>query len=106
MPSPLRAPRQIGRQAIIAIGTKEAGIDVRVAVAPEAEAIAPNRVVIHVIVSEGPEQRTDPAIATARMLPPAAADAMPANQGRRSRNLDSRRRVAEQAAIAQGTGMQ
>src|SRR5437763_12592755 len=105
MPAALRALRQIGREAIIAIGTKDAGIDVRVAVAPEAEAIAPDRIVIHVIVSEGPEQRTDPAITTTRMLPPPAAGAMPANQSRRSRNLDPRRRVAEQAAVTQGTGM-
>jgi hypothetical protein len=41
MPSSLRALRQIGREAIIAIGTKDAGIDVRIAAAPEAEAIAP-----------------------------------------------------------------
>src|SRR3954451_4156198 len=69
---PLRMLRQIGRKPIVPVWTEDAGIDVRIAVAPEAGTVAPDRVIVQIVIRERPEQRTDPAIAATRTLPASA----------------------------------
>src|SRR5689334_20054189 len=70
MPASGGAGSGIGGEIGEAIGRKDPGIDVRIAVVPEAGTIAQDRVVMHIENGEWPEQRADPAISAVVVAPP------------------------------------
>ena len=82
MPSAAPALRHIAGEIVIAVRREDPCIDVRVTVVPEA-VVAPDRIVIDVVIGERPEQRPDPSISAVAVLPPSvravAAACQPAN---------------------------
>src|SRR3954462_9891799 len=100
MPSAAPALRHIAGEIVIAVRREDPCIDVRVTVVPEA-VVAPDRIVIDVVIGERPEQRPDPSISAAAVLPPsvrAVAASMPACQCGSRGDLSARAGIAEQAA--------
>src|SRR6185437_12485971 len=82
-------------------GTEHSGIEVEIAVAPEGRAIAPDRVIVDVVIGERPEQRPDPAISAVSVPPPSLRAAMPADQRSACGKLSARDRIAEDARVPQ-----
>src|SRR6266481_1053942 len=97
MSSAERARSRIGGEIIMAVRRKDRGIDVRITVVPEADAITPNGVVIDILIGERPEQRPDPSISTVAVSPPSVrgAAAMPAGQRCSRGDLPAHRGVAK-----------
>src|SRR6266403_11284 len=87
----------IGGEIIMAIRRKDRGIDVRITVVPEADAVTPDGVVVDIVNGEWPKQRPDPSIAAVAVPPPPVRDAaaMPARQRCSRDDLPARRRVAK-----------
>jgi DNA-binding transcriptional LysR family regulator len=92
---PVGALRQITNQVVVAVRPKYPGVDIRVTVVPEA-VVAPDRVIIDVVIRERPKQRPDPAIEAVAVPPPPVCDvaAMPSGQRRSRGELPARSRVA------------
>src|SRR6266487_5817389 len=88
---------RIGGEIIMAVRRKDRGIDVRITVVPEADAVTPDGVVVDIVNGEWPEQRPDPSISAVAVSPPAARDvaAVPARQRRSRDDLPAHRRVAK-----------
>jgi hypothetical protein len=105
MSSAGRTRCRIPRKIILAVRCKDPGIDIAVAVVPEADAVAPDRVVVDIEIGERPEQRPDSSISAIAVSPPPVRDAaaMPAGQRCSRDDLSARRRVAEQATGIHGT---
>src|SRR5260370_21591668 len=99
MSSAGRTRCRIARKIILAVRRKDPGIDIVVAIGPEADAVAPDRVVVDIVIGERPEQRPDPSISAIVVSPPPVRDAaaMPAGPRCSRRHLPPPRRVAEQA---------
>src|ERR1700736_2971048 len=91
----VRAGSGIGGEILRAVGRKDRGIDVRITVVPEADAVTPDGVVVDIVNGEWPEQRPDPSISAVAMSPPPVRDAaaMPARQRRNRDELPAHRRV-------------
>src|ERR1700730_14965578 len=83
----VRARSGIGGEILRAVGRKDRGIDIRITVVPEADAVPPDGVVVDIVSGEWPKQRPDPSISAVVVSPPPVRDAaaMPARQ-RRSRD--------------------
>src|SRR3979411_2875767 len=96
MSSAVRARSPIGGEIIMAVRRKDRGIDVRITVVPEADAVTPDGVVVDIVNGERPKQRPDPSISAVAVSPPPVRDvaAMPARQRCRRDDLPARRRVA------------
>src|SRR5712672_327418 len=97
MSSSGRARSGIGGQSVMAVRRKDRGIDVRITVVPEADAVTPDGVVGDIVNSEWPEQRPDPTISAVAVSPPPVRDAaaVPARQRRSRDDLPAPRRVAK-----------
>src|SRR6266481_7138884 len=97
MSSAERARSRIGGEIIMAVRRKDRGIDVRIAVVPEADAITPHGVVVDIVNGEWPEHRPDPSISAVAVSPPPVRDvaAVPARQRRGRDDLPAHRRVAK-----------
>src|SRR6202008_2134534 len=91
---------QIAGEPVVGVGSEHAGIDIDVAITPEARAVAPDGVVVDVIIGERPEQRPDPAI-SAIPVPPPSMGAVPADQRGAGRELSARDWVGDDAGISQ-----
>src|SRR5437899_11750076 len=89
----------IGGEIIMAVRRKDRGIDVRITVVPEADAVAPDGVVVDIGIGEWPKQRPDPSISTVAVSPPPARDvpAMPARQRCGRGDLPARHGLADEA---------
>src|SRR6185295_7536120 len=72
----------------LAVGGEDSGIDVGIAVVPEAGSVAEDGVVVHVVDGERPEQWTDPAISAVAMAPPAVRGSGIAHAGQRCKSND------------------
>src|SRR5271154_2885705 len=79
----------------MAVGRKDRGIDVRITVVPEADAVTPDGVVVDIVDGEWPKQRPNPSISAVAVSPPPVRDvaAMPARQRCRRDDLPALRRV-------------
>src|ERR1700716_3599477 len=101
----VRARSRIGGEIFMAVRRKDRGIDVRITVVPEADAVTPDGVVVDIVNGEWPKQRPDPSISAVAVSPPPVRDAaaMPAGQRCSRGDLSARRRVAEQATGIHGT---
>src|SRR5258708_14132360 len=99
MSSAERARSRIGGEIIMAVRRKDRGIDVRIAVVPEADAITPHGVVVDIVNGEWPEHRPDPSISAVAVSPPPVrrVAAAPAPQPRAPDALPAHRRVAKPA---------
>ena len=87
----LSGRRQIASEPAITIGPEQTGVDIDIAIAPEAGAVAPERVVIDVVIGEWPEQRPDPAKSAVGVPPPPSMRAaVPADDGSARGKLSSR----------------
>src|ERR1700694_3673635 len=97
MSSAGRVPSRIGGEIIMAIRRKDCGVNVRITVVPEADAITPDGVVVDIVNGEWPKQRPDPSISAVVVSPPPVrgAAAMPARQRRSRDDLPAHRRVAK-----------
>src|SRR6202051_4794914 len=93
----VRARSGIGGEILRAVGRKDRGIDIRITVVPEADAVTPDGIVVDIVNGEWPKQRPDPSISAVVVSPPSvrAAAAMPACQRRRRDDLPAQRRVAK-----------
>src|ERR1700731_4361621 len=93
----VRARSGIGGEILRAVGRKDRGIDIRITVVPEADAVTPDGVVVDIVNGEWPEQRPDPSISAVAVSPPPVRDvaAMPARQRRSRDDLPAHRRVAK-----------
>src|SRR6476646_6046763 len=93
----MRARSRIGSKIIMAVRRKDRGIDVRITVVPEADAVTPDGVVVDIVNGEWPKQRPDPSISAVAVSPPPVRDAtaMPAHQRCSRGDLSARRRVAK-----------
>ena len=99
MASAAPALRHIASEIVITVRRKDPRIDVRVTVVPEG-VVAPNRIIIDVVIGERPEQRPDPSISAVAVLPPSVrvvAAAVPARQCGSRGDLPARGGIAEQA---------
>src|SRR5882672_11050925 len=99
---PAARGRYVAGEVLVAIGREYRGVDIAVAIAPEADAVAPERVVVDVVIGERPEQRTHPSIPTITMLPPSAraTAAVPARQRGGSSDLHPRHRLRDPVGAA------
>ena len=81
----------------MAVRRKDRGIDVRITVVPEADAVTPDGVVVDIVNGEWPKQRSDPSISAVAVSPPSVRDAaaMPARQRCSRDDLPASRRVAK-----------
>src|ERR1700687_3746447 len=107
MSSAVRARSRIGGEIIMAVRRKDRGIDVRITVVPEADAVTPDGVVVDIVNGEWPEQRPDPSIPAVAVSPPPTparavppppvrdVAAMPARQRYSRDDLPAHRRVAK-----------
>src|SRR5580704_16593521 len=97
MSSAERARSRIGGEIIMAVRRKDRGIDVRITVAPEADAVTPDGVVVDIVDGEWPKQRPNPSISAVAVSPPPVRDvaAMPARQRCSRDDLPAHRRVAK-----------
>src|SRR3981081_1752529 len=97
MSSAVRARSRIGGEIVMAVRRKDRGIDVRITVVPEADAVTPDGVVVDIVNGEWPKQRPDPSISPGAVSPPPrlAAAAMPAGQRCSRDDLPAHRRVAK-----------
>src|SRR2546430_17674415 len=97
MPSAEPARSRIGGEIIMAVRRKDRGIDVRITVVPEADAVTPDGVVVDIVNGEWPKQRSDPSISAVAVSPPPVRDAaaMPARQRCSRDDLPASRRVAK-----------
>src|ERR1700737_1311940 len=97
MSSAVRARSRIGGEIILAVRRKDRGIDVRITVVPEADAVTPDGVVVDIVNGEWPKQRPDPSISAIAVSPPPVCDvaAMPARQRCSRDDLPARRWVAK-----------
>src|SRR6266567_991143 len=93
MSSVQRARSRIGGEIIMAVRRKDRGIDVRITVVPEADAVTPDGVVVDIVNGEWPEQRPDPSISAVAVSPPPVRDeaAVPARQRRSRGDLPAQR---------------
>src|SRR5258708_14592172 len=87
----------IGGEIIMTVRRKDRGIDVRITVVPEADAVTPDGVVVDIVNGEWPKQRPDPSISAVAVSPPPVRDvaAMPARQPSSRDDLPPHRRVAK-----------
>src|SRR6266568_8663146 len=87
----------IGGEIIMTVRRKDRGIDVRITIAPEADAVTPDGVVVDIVNGEWPKQRPDPAISAVAVSPPPVRGltAMPARQRCSRDDLPAHRRVAK-----------
>src|SRR5437660_12338962 len=97
MSSAERTRSRIGGEIIMAVRRKDRGIDVRITVVPEADAVTPDGVVVDILIGEWQEQRPDPSISAVAVSPPPVRDAaaMPARQRCGRDDLPAHRRVAK-----------
>src|SRR5882724_4462913 len=97
MSSVQRARSRIGGEIIIAVRRKDRGIDVRITVVPEADAVTPDGVVVDIVNGEWPEHRPDPTISAVAVSPPSVrvAAVLPAGQRCNRNDLPARRRVGK-----------
>src|ERR1700676_3661133 len=97
MSSAVRTRSRIGGEILRAVGRKDRGIDIRITVVPEADAVTPDGVVVDIVNGEWPKQRPDPSISAVAVSPPPvrAAAAMPTRQRCSRDDLPARRRVAK-----------
>src|SRR6267154_5260117 len=97
MSSAERARSRIGGEIIMAVRRKDRGIDVRITVVPEADAVTPHDVVVDIVNGEWPKQRSDPSISAVAVSPPPLRDvtALPARQRCGRHDLLAHRRVAK-----------
>ncbi len=97
MSSTMRARSGIGGKVVMPVRRKDRGIDVGITVVPEADAVAPDGVVVDIVDGEWPKQRPDPSISAVAVAPPPVrgATAMPARQRCGRDDLPARRRVAK-----------
>src|SRR5688500_11054052 len=97
MSSAAWARSRIGGEIITAVRRKDRGIDVRITVVPEADAVLPGGVVVDIVNSEWPRQRPDPSISAVAVPPPPlrGATAMPAGQRCTPDDLPAHLRVAK-----------
>src|SRR5712691_511077 len=97
MSSAVRARSRIGGEIIMAVRRKDRGIDVRITVVPEADAVTPDGVVVDIVNGEWPEQRPDPTISAVAVSPPPVRGAavLPAGQRCNRDDLPARRRFGE-----------
>src|SRR3979411_1429443 len=95
MSSAVRARSPIGGEIIMAVRRKDRGIDVRITVVPEADAVTPDGVVVDIVNGEWPKQRPDPSISAVAVSPPPVRDvaAMPTRQSRSRDRLAAHRRA-------------
>src|ERR1700676_2058406 len=93
----VRARSGIGGEILRAVGRKDRGIDIRITVVPEADAVTPDGVVVDIVNGEWPQQRPAPSISAVVVSPPPVheAAAMPARQRRSRDDLPAHRRVAK-----------
>src|SRR5262249_54053282 len=86
-----------GGEIGLAVGGKNSGIDVRIAVVPETGAITQHGVVVNIENGEWPEQRPDPAISAVAVAPPALRGSAVAQPAQRCNcdDLPARRRVGK-----------
>src|ERR1700720_2139444 len=93
----VRARSGIGGEILRAVGRKDRGIDIRITVVPEADAVTPDGVVVDIVDGEWPKQRPDPSISAVAVSPPPVRDvaAMPARQRCSRDDLLAHRRVAK-----------
>src|SRR5271165_833172 len=94
MPSQRRRRPQIGCKVLLAVRREDSGIDVGIAIGPEAGAFTEDDVDGDIFMGERPEQRSDPSISTVAMSPPAigGAAAMPARKRGSRDQLPARER--------------
>src|ERR1700687_5117716 len=97
MSSAVRARSRIGGEIVMAVRRKDRGIDVRITVVPEADAVTPDGVVVDIVNGEWPKQRPDPSISAVAVSPPPARDvtAVPPRQRCSRDDLPAHRRVAK-----------
>src|ERR1700736_6502918 len=93
----VRAGSGIGGEILRAVGRKDRGIDIRITVVPEADAVTPDGVVVDIVNGEWPKQRPEPSISAVAVSPPPVRDpaAMPARQRCSRDDLPAHRRVAK-----------
>src|ERR1700676_2750215 len=93
----VRARSGIGGEILRAVGRKDRGIDIRITVFQEADAVTPDGVVVDIVNGEWPKQRPDPSISAVAVSPPPVRDAaaMPARQRCSRDDLPAHRRVAK-----------
>src|ERR1700730_5308763 len=93
----VRARSGIGGEILRAVGRKDRGIDIRITVVPEADAVTPDGVVVDIVNGKGQNQRPAPPISAVVVSPPPVRDAaaMPARQRRSRDDLPAHRRVAK-----------
>ena len=104
--APAGIARQVARiahQVVIAIKAEDAGVEVRVAIAPERIiiGIAPEGVVINVIESERPEQGADPPKTAIAMAPPPPVATMPRRRGHACGDERAGARIAQRDGVVQ-----
>src|ERR1700688_3597217 len=92
-----RSGSGIGGQIIMAVRRKDRGIDVGIAVVPEADTVTPDGVIVDVVDGERPEHRPDPTISAVDVSPPPVRDvaAMPARQRCSRDDLPAHRWIAK-----------
>src|SRR5882757_8769058 len=97
MSSVQRARSRIGGEIIMAVRRKDRGIDVRITVVPEADAVIPDGVVVDIVNGERPEQWPDPTISAVAVSPPPIRGTTVLRAGQRCNrdDLPARRRVSE-----------
>jgi ribonuclease PH len=95
MSSAERSRSRIGGEIIMAVRREDRGIDVRIAVAPEADTVTPDGVIVDIVDGEWSEQRSDPTISAVDVSPPPDVTAMPARQRCSRDDLPACRRAAE-----------
>ena len=69
------ARSRVGGEIIMAVRRKNRGIDIRITVGPEADAVTPDGVVVDIVDGEWPKQRPDPSVCAVAVSPPAPASA-------------------------------
>src|SRR5260370_42002063 len=81
----------------MAVRRKARGIDARIAVVQEADAVPPDGVVVDIVNGEWPKRRPAPSISAVAVPPPPVRDvaAMPARQRCSRDDLPAHRRVAK-----------
>src|SRR6266581_4540906 len=95
----------IGGEIIMTVRRKDRGVDVRITVVPEADAVTPDGVVVDIVNGEWPEQRPDPSISAVAVSPPPVRDAaaVPARQRRGRQQGGQNDNGNSNAGLRQGT---